>query len=475
MDVYISTIEYFFEDNLRRIVELPFDVKTTKLSIIRTNLLSQSCPHESISPYDWNYEVDNVLISPLDAQNRYGHLGMVIKITRKKKLRVVKVEKTKKRERIDEEDRKEVEKIYKETEGIPYETTRHLARVMRENDLVFKREVESNGVIHEWIFMMMGHFSVKLPKVALPVKSKRLVFETTLHGPYNNMDFVLRYKRDEKQYGDAIVVCPYITMRHVGIMCYDMIRGRLLHFDSSSTLTPLNDDFFKLKKEFKSVSYTYIDYQTYDETNTILSLAGGNCGMFSGLNAIQCILQYNQDFVPFQMFWDRFLQVLKMTPEEKQSRIVLDLTRRIGYCANGNEETHYGRLSLQYEPFLLHLLEHFPSVLRYNYPKWVETCDFTCDYIMLGYFIDAGLGFHEVPKLGNVFRLMMKDIVERGFESVTLNISEAMKRLCSVCTSVEASFECPCTEARYCGSECQKTHWEEHKRKHSLYFLLSTF
>jgi len=472
MDVGMSTVEYYFEDYPVRTAELEFDVQTTKLSVIRRALILASAPHDSVYPQDWEFKVDGILITPIDAVNRFGKLGMVISLRRKSKaLSVVKLVKSSKRERIEEEDRVVVEKIRRSKEGIPYTTSNHLVRVMREANVVFQRELNSNGVIHNWIFMIMGHISAKITRVALPVKSNRLVFKTVEHGFNNNMDFILKSKQDETTNTDAIVVCPYISPYHVAVMCYDKTRGRLLHFDSSSTLIPINEAFFRVKDQFKYVSYTFIDYQLYDEPGTVRNLAGGNCGMFSGLNAIQCVLQYDQEFVSFNEFWQRFLRVLQRTPEEKKPRIVLHLTKRLSYSAFRYEEKDFGRSSVHYDSIPFHLINEFPEALERVAPDWFKTCDFTCDYIMLGYFLDANLGFHQASKLGNAFRLMLQDIVTRGFESLTFNIAEAMKRLCSVCETIEASFVCPCSEARYCGAECQHTHWEEHKKTHSLYCL----
>lgn len=470
----VSTLEFQYENEIPRVLELTLDIQTTRLNKIRTTLITQCCPEGPIDPKEWIFEVDGKEVGFMDAANRFGRLGMSIRLARKGGRRILELESEKKgsggkkRERIEEENTKAMEKIYKETAGIPYETTRHLTRILKQNGVVFKREVESNGVLHQWIFMMMGHISVKIPKVALPIKSDRLLFNTEPNARLdNNLEFVMRLKQDERKTTiDTIAVCPYLTMRHVAVMCYDKRRDRLLHFDSSSTLIPINRELFQNKGRFKSVSYTFINYQAYDDTDFITNLAGGNCGMFSGLNAIQCILKYNPEPVSFGAFWERFLQVLKLTDATKQARIVVELTKRIQYVLLGGETEDFCSSVLQMDPCPLHLLSNFPRVIRLLNLEWVETCDFTCDYIMLGYFLDANIGFDQVTKLGNAFRLLLQDIVESGF--VSFNIRDAMDRLCSHCEMVEAQFRCShCSdsETKYCGRECQEMHWNEHKKR----------
>ena len=91
-----------------------------------------------------------------------------------------------------------------------------------------------------------------------------------------------------------LCVLPWVHMHpfpdgNVSLCCFDKRRDRLLHFDASSSIRPENNDLFRSVYLFKNVSYTYINYQMYDDTNPFLQLAGGNCGMFSGTNAIKCL------------------------------------------------------------------------------------------------------------------------------------------------------------------------------------------
>lgn len=468
MDVVISTLEFRYEDEAPRVLELTLDVTTTRLNKIRTALITQSCPQGPVDPKEWVFEVDGVEVGFIDAANRYGTLGMKVKLRRRVKLppgrgEVSQLQKKRDRPSQKEEVKKELEKIRKETAGIPYAAERHLARIMRQSEFVFRSELESNGVLHQWIFMMMGHISTKIINVALPFKNKRLLFKTEPHGLQNNLDFIMNVKQNERDV-ESIVVCPYLTMRHVSMMCYDTRRDRLLHFDSSSTLIPINEELFKNKGRFKSVSYTFINYQAYDDTNFIANLAGGNCGMFSGLNAIQCLLKYYPDPVSFEAFWARFLQVLRLTDPKKQARILVELTKRIQYVINEYDTQDLCRSVMAVDPCPLHLIPSFPDVIRMQAPEWLATCDFTCDYIILGYFLEANIGFDQVTKLGNAFRLLLQDIVEQGF--ISFNMVDVMNRLCSHCETVEAKFKCSCCEAKYCGEDCQTLHWKGRNHPH---------
>jgi hypothetical protein len=467
MDFVVSTIEFQYEDDAPRVLELTLDVTTTRLSVIRTALITQSCPEGPVNPSEWVFTVNGREVGFMDAANRYGSLGMNVYLRKRRTKTKAATSVPKKRDREEEQKevvKKELEKIHKETEGIPYEAERHLAKILRQNEFVFRQERESNGVLHQWMFMMMGHISTKIPKVALPFKNSRLLFNTEPHGFDNNMTFIMKAKEDNKNM-DTIVVCPYVTMRHAAMMCYDKRRDRLLHFDSSSTLIPINEELFRNKQQFRSVSYTFINYQAYDDTNFIVNLAGGNCGMFSGLNAIQCLLKYNPEPVSFVAFWARFLPVLKLTDPKRQNRIVVELTKRIQYVVKQYEVKDLCRNVMDFDPCPLHMIEEFPDTIRRHAPEWADACDFTCDYIILGYFLEANVGFDQVTKLGNAFRLLLQDIQERGF--ISIDIASAVNRLCSACSLVEAKFECACSAAKYCGKDCQALHWEEeHKKMH---------
>lgn len=481
MDV-ISTIEFQFESNIPQVIVLELDVTTTKLSKIRTGLIAKSRPEASLSPTDWIFKVDGVEVGFIEANNKYGHMGMRVYLERRRKVVLSKptsstsstdgVSKKRDREREKEKLEEENQKKVLETEGIPYDATRHLTRILRQNDLIFRQEKKDNGVLHQWIFEIMGHLSVKIPRVSLPygLKSNRLLFKTNPHGIENNLDLILKTKEhDSKEYDskeDRVIICPYLTVRHVSMMCYDQRRDRLLHFDSSSTLIPINEELFKNKGRFKSVSYTFINYQAYDEHNFIVNLAGGNCGMFSGLNAIQCLLKYSPEPVSFVSFWKRFLKVLDLTESKSRGRIVVELTRRIQYAMNQNETEDFCKNVMHMDPCPIQMLSLFPGAIRMQSPKWFDTCDFTCDYLILGYFLDANIGFEKVSKLGNAFRFLLQDIVEEGFvASSILNIRGAMNRLCSACEIAEARFECVCLGAKYCGKECQEMDWSQHQKK----------
>lgn len=463
MDVLISSIELHYEYELPRVVELSLDVTRTKLSRIRDALIQQCCPYGSNKAADWEFYVNDERIGFMDAANRSGTKPMKV-VLRRRVLRPAGG--TKKREREEEEKKdaeRELSKVNKATDGLPYEVTRHLVRIMKLNDINFRRELKDNGVLHRWLFDLMGHLSVKLLGVAMLLKHSRLVFQTEDKQGKNGLRFAQSMK--QQRAGDAVVVCPYFTPRHVALLVYDARHDRLLHLDASASINHTNVELFRAKSQFKSVSYTYVNYQQYDDSNFVLNLATGNCGMFTGLNAIQCVLKYEAERIPFRAFWERFLAVLELTPEHRRDRIIVDVMRAITYAAHNYDVEDEGRHVITMDTLPAAFYTRFPEMLTMLSSDWLETADFTSDYLMLGYFLDARIGFDQVAKLGNAFRLLLQDVVERGF--VSLNVAAAMARLCAGCAAAEATLRCPCREAAYCGAECQAVHWKDgHKDMH---------
>lgn len=468
MDVAISSVELHYEYELPRVVELSLDVTRTKLSRIRDALIQQCCPYGSSKATDWDFYVNDERIGFMDAANRFGTKPMKVVLRRKVPRPAAEGGGTKKREREEEEKKdaeRELTKVNKATEGIPYEVTRHLVRIMKLNDINFRRELKDNGVLHRWLFDLMGHLSVKLLGVAMPLKHSQLLFQTEDKQDENGLRFVQRVK--QQQQGETVaVVCPYFTPRHVALLVHDVRHDRLLHLDASASINRTNVELFRVKSQFKSVSYTYVNYQHYDDSNFVLNLATGNCGMFAGLNAIQCVLKYEAERVSFRAFWDRFLAVLELTPEHRRDRIIVDVMRAITYVARNYDVEDEGHHVMAMETLPVAFYTRFPDMLVMLSSDWLETADFTSDYLMLGYFLDARIGFDQVAKLGNAFRLLLQDVVERGF--VSLNIADAMRRLCASCARVEARLQCPCREVGYCSEACQAEHWKEgrHSKRH---------
>ena len=49
-------------------------------------------------------------------------------------------------------------------------------------------------------------------------------------------------------------------------------------------------------------------------------------------------------------------------------------------------------------------------------------------------------------------------------ETLERDVHRALTRVCVVCRAVGTKLRsCPCRAVHYCGRECQKAHWAEHK------------
>lgn len=419
----VSTIEFTFNNEKPCTLSLALNIETTKLSKLRTVLITQFAPGADPGHGAWRFIVNDEEIGFMDAANRTGHQNMRVALISKK----VK--------------QKQIEKRTRDTGG--YNLINHLRQIMAQNDLVYVNERESNGIIIEWIFNMFGRIkAASLTDVSLAIQTE--------YAQGRDFDFIRANYR-----ANAITICPFLTPGHIALLCcYN--QNRLIHFDSSSSFHSQNASIFQNKRNFASVSYTYVNYQLFDETDVVRGMAGGNCGMFTGINAIQAIRDYGPGSVSFMQFWNRLLLVLESTPDNVKRMILHQTMRNIWYAASGNETTQLCK-DLSVAPvFPINVWEKFPDVLKIEHPDWIRTCDFVADYQMLNYFIESKLGFDQVARLGNAARVILKDIIERGFFThIGSRLLQLVNSKCANCDSYAAHIGCDSCKFLYCGESCR--------------------
>lgn len=474
MDANHSFINLTLGINVTQHIPVPGDLSLLTLARIRQDLIRTRFPHNSQSAVDYEFIVEGKKVGFMEAAKRKGSRIMNISLKLIEKTTEGKEREKRKRDeitKIEQRIEEQIEKVYKPIEGIPYTVTKHLLRIMAENRINFQSERDGNGVFHQFMFEVMGFLSVNTHRIQLSrdLQINTLRFQKE---PMENLQLIHIVKNNDEYPLSTFVICPFLLPRHVSLCCFDKRHDRLLHFDASSSIHPENKALFKSVHLFNNVSYTYINYQMYDDTNPILQLAGGNCGMFSGTNAIKCLESFQAQPIGFYQCWERFLQVLEKTTESKRALIAMDFTRSVCYVAEGQDTKDEARNVKKHGAISPNQIHFFPQILAAMYPEWVEKTDFTCDYIMLGYFLEANIGFDQVNLLGNALRILIRDVRERNF--VSLNITEAMKRLCVGCKFEEAQFVCPCSsDVMYCSQECQSDHWiASHADQHNEFALV---
>lgn len=474
MDVDISVIELTIENNPVIVIEWRRDLSKYNLTQIRQNLTQRYYPTSPQNAGNYEYIVNGVVVGYMDAPNKMGsrrmqialklinQAGSIIDPQREKRQRD---ETTRIEQRIDEE----TQKNFKPIEGIPYEVSKHIFRVMQSQRFVFEQDKVSNGVTHHQILDLFGFLGANIQKIQLPEDLRRYNLRIELINS-KTIDFIVSNFMQNREYANnTLVVCPFFVRNHVSLCCYNTRNNNLLHFDASSSFSPANEDIFTNISKFNNVCLTYVNYQMYDDT--FANLAGGNCSMFTGINVIKYLHTFQSQRITFQMFWDRFLEVIKLTQVEKRRQILYCTAKNVLFAAeSGWNGTNGMRDWFDFAmPIPLEQMTILPNFLNWRHGKWSDTTDFTCDYIILGYFLDAKVGFDQVNLLGNVLRILLKDIRERKpeFENLTKNIKFIMSTMCIGCQSSTATFVCPCHPSiRYCGHDCQVEHWAEHKKNH---------
>lgn len=403
-----TEIRFQFQDEVWRTVNFKSDLSSRTLASLRKLLISQCAPAEDPSPNNWLFYVNDALISPMDAANRtIGNTLLECRLVFKGTAMRVPIKRA------------------RETQVPTFNLQTKLARILHEDISTFQSERDSNGLCHRSVIAILGHIS---KGIVAPVE--KVIINT--EDQYDPIVWIRNQKNAN------IAMCAYFVPYHVSLLCaYG--PNRYLHLDASHSFRPNNQHLFDANL---GVSYTYIPYQLFDDTNQDNNLAGGNCSMFTGLNAIACVLRYRATPVRFDEFWRTFQEVLDKTPTDKGILIRRHLVRNLLYHQLGMDSI-VNSLNLPLPP-----VEMDNPVIFLN-RTWLQNQDFISDYIMLTFFRDTSLGFHQVSLLGNVFRFLLQEIVQRGF--VSSKMIGIM--LCSSCNQI-ADSKCSECHHVYCSREC---------------------
>lgn len=387
-------IRFQFENETMRTIQFKNDISTRTLSAVRKILINQCAPSEDPSPANWIFSVNDVVISPLDAANRIVAdfpIGSEYRLEFKR-LEAIRVVRMPSQKRTRESNTKE------------YDLMSRLKRIMQENIQAFQSERESNGICHANVMAIMGHISKNIASIDVPIPLNDISFQLYEH---NNQPFEWL----QTQTAQVLAFTPFFVPSHVSLLC--KFGNRILHMDASQSMIPINQRIFNRPE---NISYTYVNYQMYDDTNEDLNLAGGNCAMFTGLNMIACILRYRHLPVRYPEFWSLFDRVLKNTPDEQAIPMLRNTMRNLLYMylqvykdGNGIDTS-----TCPLPP------ANITDVTLFIDRSWLLQQDFTSDFLMLTYFKDAQLGFHQVNKLGNAFRIFLREMVQSGFISAQL-------------------------------------------------------
>jgi len=406
-----TEIRFQFQSEPWRTIQFKSDLSSKSIAALRKLLISQCAPTEDPSPANWIFYVNDEVQTPLDAANRkIGNGVLECRLISKNNAPRVVVKRTREDPSV-------------------FNLQNKLVRILREDMQNFKSERESNGLCHRNVIAIIGHIS---KGITSPVE--RVVFNT------DDIVNPIIWVRAQ-QANSNIAICAYFVPYHVSLLCaYG--NNRVLHLDPSHSFHPKNQHLFDAK--MPAISYTYVPFQMYDETNQDVNLAGGNCAMFAGLNAIGCVLRYRTSAVRFAEFWKAFIEVCNQTPVEKAIFMKRACLRNIIYYVAGMENI----VDSSHCPMPPIELAENPGA----YLPGLENMDFTSDFIMLSYFRDTNLGFHQVALRGNVFRFLLQEIVQRGF------ISSRLQMLCGACDQI-ADSKCSQCDAVYCSRQCM-THMD---------------
>jgi len=458
MDVSIAYIEFTFQHGTAITLEYRGrDLARTRLATLRKELLTTYAPLEDHAPNKWTLRVDEQEVTWMDAGNRYGHNnGMKVALHSKGP-------------RSGTQKRALPSPAPTAEAGPVYSPLGHLERLLAANERVYQEERADNGVAGQFVHTVLGH--IWAAREQLHLQSMDVVLQTEAR--QSGLAFVLARPTV------TLTIAPHLVPGHVSLLCR-LGSGRLLHLDSSSSFASLNAELFREPASKLAVSYTYVNYQMYDVTGHIANATGGNCGMFSSVNALHILLaggERQARRVTFEEFWPRFLNVLNTyTPADRQQRVPLAVhtMRNILYVASGNAAREHCH-DIHVAPLVPYdALDVFPAYLRSHHGAWLRSADFSADSYMLDYFEQNALGFNAVARIGSVMQVQLRDLVQRGFgefltggdnrkrQALMASLRVLISSLCQACyeqipiTAASDAFVgcCQSCDRRYCSAVC---------------------
>lgn len=347
----------------------------------------------SKSAFQWNISINNRLINDFEAASvkvsAFGEHPQV-------HLQYKQAKSSRKRRANEEEDapvQDLIQKIQRTTDAAQkYSLTEKLLSLLRDPSL-FRAEQEHNGMQVTQIFRFFQLIKANIGSV---MERRLRVFVQTDPAqifPNVSTDVVLR---------------PFFAPGHVSLLCH-YSKNRILHLDPSGS--PLS---------MKNVEKTFLNYQIFDQSSQIKggeALAGGNCAIFTCVNAIRCILEhfkYATMEASFEQFWQRVQSVARKS-EADISPLLLDLFMRM-----------LDKREIPFPPGMPvgMLMAILPKFFRALPPR-----DYLPDIIMLDLFLQTNVGgFENVSLLGNVGRLYLKDLASSGGKFISNSITNQQRQ-----------------------------------------------
>ena len=405
----------FTYNGVTKTVRFKVDLSAYTLDKVRRVLTRQVGPGLDQGADAWRFSVNGAEVAPLDAPQRHTQPNTHVELEYLRNDGPVK------------KARRGAE-VVAESEKRAYDVTDKLKRMMLENVRVFQSECDGNGVHVSYVYHVLNHVRMKALDVQTPVDMARVFIEQQSRGcPLKVLDEV----------GYAVALAPYFTPGHVALTC--VYGARVIHLDASGSLTTNNTLLLQeLRRTQRAHSLTCINYQAFDNAAVDVNLAGGNCGSFASIQAVRAILladRYAGATHSFIAFMERFTRVLRRTPLEKAKRVLAETLERLVYHFERGGDTpgqeHFAVLPLMLFKFVDDrdmLLELVSSYLQDQYTAPLSAYDFTADVMMLDMFNDAALGFHQVSRLGNVLRVFLHDMMQRGLVALPVIGVEVTER-----------------------------------------------
>jgi hypothetical protein len=370
----------------------PYNVREMTVTKLKGFLVTKCAGTElGRSAFDWNIEINGKLIPDFSGQQPIGGFGdmpRVVLTYKGMKQAEPTARKGKRRERQEEIVVAADDALKRTKEDTPaYDFIQKVKQmVVTERD--FGQDRTTNGFQMRHLFYIMGVIKTKIDLVK--PSGLNLVIQTDDTQTLPNTAHA----------NVSLAICG--GAGHVSLMCkYD--TGRKINLDASGVYMGSERD----------VLQTYVNYQRYDGTDLVETggFAGGNCAVFTAIHAIRSILYYDRYSkcpVDFDAMWPRLEKMMRRTGANVDS-IMLHMIHRIVSSVGGDATgTIKTILAMGMAP---NWFEFIPRLLR---P--LRNVNYLADIMMLDMFLDSNVGgFENVALLGNVLRLYLKDISERGF------------------------------------------------------------